>query len=359
VLFRQISAFEGHTCGVTTENRAYCWGYNVQGQVGDGTKTDFRDRPVAVAGGHLFRKVSVGVSHTCGVTTSDQAFCWGENRYGQLGDGTTMERLEPVRVTGGLSFRELVTGTNHTCGLAVGGRVYCWGDNAFGQLGSGTAGSGRTTPGVVARTLGFRLLSAGSGHTCGIASEGRLFCWGLNTSGQLGAGTLVEYRTEPTRVRIEGALLAGFTRVGAGRTHTCGVTNSRRIYCWGDNSFGALGHGTTGELRFAPVIVVGDFFFDGVDGGMWHTCGFTRSSRLKCWGRNEFGQLGNGTTTGRSTPGASIPNLFFRQVTGGAEYTCGVALDDRAYCWGDNRSGQLGDGSTTVRLTPTLVVVPS
>jgi alpha-tubulin suppressor-like RCC1 family protein len=353
--FRQISAFEGHTCGVTTTDKAYCWGYNVQGQLGHGTKGDIRLRPVAVAGGHQFLQVSAGVSHTCGVTTSNQAFCWGENRFGQLGDGTTTERLEPVPVLGGIKFGEVVTGTNHSCGLALSGAVYCWGFNDSGQLGDGTTGNGRSSPGLIVRSLRFRQLSAGSLHTCGLATNDRIFCWGSNRSGQLGIGTTESHRSQPTRV----ARNVFFGQVGAGRSHTCGVALDRRAYCWGDNSFGALGHGTTGELRFSPVVVVGDFKYRGLDGGMWHTCGITGSARLKCWGGNESGQLGNGTTTDRSTPGAAARGLLFRQVTGGAAYTCGVTLDDQGYCWGSNSAGQLGDGTTTTRTTPVAVVGPS
>jgi alpha-tubulin suppressor-like RCC1 family protein len=330
--FRQISAFEGHTCGVTTSDQAYCWGYNLHGQGGNGTRVHPQLRPVAVAGGHRFRQVSTGVFHTCGVTVSNQALCWGENHSGQRGDGTTTARAVPTPVVGGIDFREVVTGTSHTCGLALNGAVYCWGDNGSGQLGDGTTGGERHTPGLIARTLRFRHLSAGSVHTCGVATNDRIFCWGFNGLGAVGDGTRTTYRPEPTRV-------AGpffFSQVAAGRSHTCGITSDRRTYCWGDNSYGALGHGTEGDARFAPVVVVGDFNFTALDGGSWHTCAITGAARLKCWGGNQSGQLGNGTTNDRSTPGASARNLLFRQVAGGAAYTCGVTLDNQGYCWGSN-----------------------
>jgi alpha-tubulin suppressor-like RCC1 family protein len=352
--FRQISAFEGHTCGVTTTDQAYCWGYNLHGQGGNGTNDHPQLRPVAVAGGHRFRQVSTGVFHTCGVTVGNQAFCWGENHSGQLGNGTTATRWRPSLVAGGLSFRQVVTGTSHTCGLALNGAVYCWGDNGSGQLGDGTTGGERATPGPIARGLRFRHLSAGSVHTCGVATNDRIFCWGFNGLGAVGDGTRTTYRPEPTRV-------AGkffFSQVGAGRSHTCGVTTDRRAYCWGDNSYGALGHGTTGEARFAPVVVVGDFNFTALDGGSWQTCGITGAARLKCWGGNQSGQLGNGTTRDRSTPGAAARGLLFRQVVGGAAYTCGVTLDNQGYCWGSNSDGQLGDGTTTDRHTPVAVAGP-
>jgi alpha-tubulin suppressor-like RCC1 family protein len=228
--------------------------------------------------------------------------------------------------------------------------AYCWGENFVGQLGDGTTNPSRPTPGAVARTLRFRQLSAGSLHTCGVTISDRIFCWGSNQGGQLGDATRTD---RPRAVRVAGDLY--FSRVGAGTGHTCGVTLDQRAYCWGDNSFGAIGDGTTGNLRLLPVPVAGNFRFRQTEGGMWHTCGVTPGDRVKCWGFNEAGQLGNGTNADHSTPGAVSGGLLFRQVVGGAAYTCGVTLDNRAYCWGFNQEGELGDGTTTPRSKPRAV----
>ncbi|HUR95622.1 MAG TPA: hypothetical protein VMY76_13620 [Gemmatimonadales bacterium] len=345
--FRQVSAFSGHSCGVTPELQAFCWGYNLQGQLGDGTRTQ-RLEPVAVAGGHRFRQVSAGVAHTCGVTPADRIFCWGENTRGQLGDGTRAAHLMPVRVSGALEFREVVTGTGHTCAIASDEAAYCWGDDGLGQLGIGSAGEARPTPTAVAGGLHFRHLTAGSIHTCGVTTSDRIYCWGSNAAGQLGDGTRTN---RASAVAVASGL--SFQQVAAGTGHTCGVTLEKLAYCWGDNSFGAVGDGTSGNERLSPVAVAGGFRFRQVDGGMWHTCGITASDNIKCWGRNDSGQLGNGTTATRLTPSAVAgPGLAFRQISGGAAYTCGVITDDTGYCWGGNSEGELGDGTTTRRLVP-------
>jgi alpha-tubulin suppressor-like RCC1 family protein len=351
--FGQLSTLSAHTCGVTTDNLAYCWGYNLQGQVGDGTKKHPRLAPTAVVGMRRFRQVSGGVAHTCAVTLNHRAFCWGENRSGQLGDGTTTPRRRPEPVVGGLQFRQIVTGTAHTCGITLDDVAYCWGENFGGELGDGTINPGRPTPGPVAGTLHFRQLSVGSLHTCGLTTTDQIFCWGSNLSGQLGDGTTTD-RTSP--VQVTGGLR--FRQVGAGTGHTCGLTLDKRAYCWGDNSFGAVGDGSSGNQRLVPVAVAGDFRFRQVDGGMFHTCGVTQGNRAKCWGFNEAGQLGDGTTADHTTPGAVAGGLLFRQVVGGHAYTCGITVDDRAYCWGFNQEGELGDGTTTPRLIPRAVASP-
>jgi alpha-tubulin suppressor-like RCC1 family protein len=168
-----------HTCGVTTGGVAYCWGWNSQGVLGDGTATN-RTTPVAVAGGLSFAAVSASVFHT--------AYCWGANAQGWLGDGTTTGRLTPVLVSGGLSFAAVSAGNGHTCGVTTGGVAYCWGSNAFGKLGDG-ADSRSTTPVAVAGGLSFASVSAGGNHTCGVTTGGDAYCWGWNNTGQLGNGT--------------------------------------------------------------------------------------------------------------------------------------------------------------------------
>jgi alpha-tubulin suppressor-like RCC1 family protein len=349
--FRQVSAGVQHTCGVTPDDRAYCWGVNSDGELGDGTTTQ-RLTPVPVLGGLKFRQVSAGQGHTCGVTTDNRAYCWGNNLFHQLGDGTTTTRLTPVPVAGGLRFRQVSVGDYHTCGWTYpDSRAYCWGFNGWGGLGDGT-NADRASPVAVAGGRVFRQVSAGFNHTCAVTPTYEAYCWGLNDRGQLGDSTEVAFRLAPV-------LVAGghrFAQADAGLRQTCAVTSGGRAFCWGDGRQGQLGNGKT-YLSFWPRRVAGTLYFTRVSVGNSHTCAETNENRAYCWGINYFGQLGDGTTTTRLTPVAVAGGLYFSQVSAGY-HTCGRTPEAVAYCWGDNFAGQLGDGTTTDRLVPTAVSGP-
>lgn len=195
-----ITAGRRHSCALSTAGDAYCWGDNGVGQLGDGTTTD-RLVPTAVSGGLSLVEVSASSTHTCGVTTGDEAYCWGSNSDGQLGDGTTTDRLVPTAVSGGLSLVEIRAGGQlFTCARATGGAAYCWGHNGVGQLGIGTfTGSGFSTPQAVTGGSTFAGLTAGGSHACGLATTDGAYCWGMNGTGQLGDGTTTT-RASPSRV---------------------------------------------------------------------------------------------------------------------------------------------------------------
>jgi alpha-tubulin suppressor-like RCC1 family protein len=360
--FAQVSTGTFHSCGVTTDGRAYCWGGNDKGQLGDGTTfiNTARTTPSAVIGGLRFRHVSVGYEHSCGITLDDRAFCWGMNFFGQLGNGTQgsdhFSVATPAEVVGGRRFRQVRAGYSHTCAITRANIAYCWGENVYGQLGDGTVigdatpDRGRATPVRVLGGVQWRQLSGGGEHTCGVTQTDQLYCWGLNEDGQLGNGTTIN-RTRP--VPVSGG--RQFRQVEAGGHHTCAVTTGNLAYCWGLNFNGALGDGTT-TRRLTPGAVAGLRRFDHVNAGDLHTCGVTLTGRGFCWGRNEMGQLGNGTLTNRTTPVLIAGGLTLSQVSAGLFHSCGVTTGNRAYCWGSG--GLLGDGTFTRRLTPVPVVGP-
>ncbi|HVT40826.1 MAG TPA: hypothetical protein VHE78_17435 [Gemmatimonadaceae bacterium] len=248
-----MSASGAHTCGVTRSGAAYCWGSNEDGQLGDGTHAA-RSKPVAVSGGLMFAAVTAGVAHTCGLTTGGAAYCWGDNSDGQLGNGTRAASSTPVAVTGKMIFATVSAGFYFTCGLTSAGAAYCWGRNDRGQLGIGTTGAWRSTPVAVAGGLSFVSVSApGSGtHACGLTARGAVWCWGDNIAGQLGNGTRT---SSATPVPVAGGL--AFVAVGTGVVHSCARTTSGAVYCWGNNDRGQLGDGTrTASLTPVPVRTV-------------------------------------------------------------------------------------------------------
>jgi alpha-tubulin suppressor-like RCC1 family protein len=363
--FDQVSAGSRHTCGVTAEHRAYCWGWNFYGQLGNGESTDpgsgtiapDRHAPVPVLTDLRFRQVSAGTYHTCGVTTDFQAYCWGSNADGSLGDGTTTDRVTPVPVAGGHQFRLVDAGDAHTCGVSYPDNLaYCWGVNSRGAIGDGVLTLGkRLTPSAVAGGRQFRQVAAGLDHTCGVTTTNRAFCWGSDSVGQLGdSNSATLYSFAP--VAVAGS--RRFRQVDAGAAFTCAVTTTERAFCWGSGREGQIGDGRT-FLRFWPRAVAGGHSFERVTTGYTHTCGEATDNRAYCWGH---GALGDGTTTQRLTPTLVAGGHFFSQVSaGGSEFgshTCGKTGAGVAFCWGWNEYGQVGDGTTTSRLKPRAVVGP-
>ncbi|MFL5493489.1 MAG: RCC1 domain-containing protein [Gemmatimonadales bacterium] len=252
---RQVSAGDSHTCAVTTDQRAYCWGLltdDMPVALGNGS-TVGSATPVRVSGSLVFRQVSVGTGHSCGVTTSDEAFCWGDNQYGQIGDGeaSASNRLTPSRVAGTRRFRQVDAGVFHTCAVTLAYRAFCWGDNRAGQLGDGTT-TPRAVPRAVSGGIAFERVTAGRQFSCGETTENRTYCWGSNVSGQLGDGSGTSGSATPV-------LVAGghfFDQVSAGYFHACAKTGAGRAFCWGNNGNGGLGDGTTTD-RSTPRAVTG------------------------------------------------------------------------------------------------------
>jgi alpha-tubulin suppressor-like RCC1 family protein len=323
--FASLTAGWYHTCGLTSSGAAYCWGRNADGQLGDGSTDSSagyqRLTPVAVVGGLRFASLTAGGEHTCGVTTGGAAYCWGHDNAGQLGDSSTdsstgYHRSAPVAVAGGLTFANLAAGGYHTCGATSSGAAYCWGNDFFGQLGDGQAtqavcftlrqpltGQCSTTPVAVAGGLTFASVTAGVYHTCGVTTGGAAYCWGFDGYGQLGDGVPYFSSIRPVPLAVAGGLT--FTNVTAEWAHTCGLRSNGAAYCWGDNGTGELGDNSTTQ-RLSPVAVAGGLTFGSLTTGQMHTCGVTTAGAAYCWGDNAYGELGDGSTIQRLTPVAVV-----------------------------------------------------
>jgi alpha-tubulin suppressor-like RCC1 family protein/predicted small lipoprotein YifL len=299
-----------HTCLLTEAGSAYCWGSNDSGQLGNDTVTTICSAgyvcswlPVPVLGGLSFNTIAGGDYGTCGITTSQLAYCWGENAHGEVGDGSTILRPTPVPVSGGLSFRSIAVGREHACGVTTDSLAYCWGNNGDGQLGIGAAdATPHTTPQPVVGGLHLTAISTGAFHTCAVTAGGAAYCWGRNTSGQVG-------------------------------TTTCGAPPCS-----------------------TPTSVDGGVSFSQVSAGQWHTCGLTDQGDAYCWGLGTSYQLGNGSDGSQASPGIVLGTIKWAFITAAEQHTCGLSIGLVAYCWGGNGYGQLGTGSSADAITPVRVV---
>ncbi len=322
-------------------------------------------------------RLSMGGLHGCFVEPAGSVRCWGSNRQGQLGLGVEGgESPLPERVPGLAGIVAIAAGATHTCALNRQRRVTCWGNNASGQLGDGTF-EVRTRP-EFSRADDVLELRAGGDNTCARTRDGRVFCWGCNLAGQLGNGRstadLLENGGElgveaareinqPSPVRVVGLVETTEVTVGTASTcnnHVCALGRLGKVRCWGDSRFGGLGDGTPPPSRLpssraAPTTVPGLDPTKSLGTGGGHTCAVLRSSTLACWGRNDYGQLGDGSTSMRRAP-VIVPDLDqVEAVALGGSHTCALLRGGRVSCWGRNHAGQLGTGDEEDRHSPTLV----
>ena len=372
------------TCALTQSGAVYCWGWNSNRELGNGSTTHSA-LPTAVLGvggvGTLtgVAAITAGINHACALTTAGAVVCWGSNDYGRLGDGSTAQRTTPVAVmnadgSGPLSGIAAISAggqTNHTCALTTAGTVLCWGNNSNGQLGDGST-TNRPLPvavkglGGTGELSGVAAIAVGWSHTCALTQAGAALCWGNNGNGQLGGGGGTGNQTTPVAVQGLGGTgtLTGITSIVAGAYHTCAVTQAGAALCWGNNGNGQLGDGSIAQTT-APVAVKGvggtGTLSDvtAIAAGNHHTCARMQTGAAQCWGANGYGQLGDGSTTQRPTP-VAVPSLGtgVAALTAGPFHTCALAQTGTVQCWGSNYYGPLGNGTNTQSPTPTPTAAP-
>jgi subtilisin family serine protease/alpha-tubulin suppressor-like RCC1 family protein len=343
----QLDVGNGPTCALLGDSTVRCWGFNEYGQLGDGTTID-RHTPVAVTGLSNVVAVDAGYLHSCAVLADTTVRCWGFNEYGQLGDGTTIDRLTPVAVAGLTGVESLAVGDHSTCALLDDATVRCWGRNLEGQLGDGTS-TNRPNPVPVSGLANVTGLSGSTSHTCARLTAGTVRCWGWNPYGALGDGSTTDRHTP---VAVAG--LSNVVAVRTGYYHSCALLVAAMVRCWGGNGWGQLGDGTMTD-RLSPVAVSGLSNVSALDVGGQNGCVVLANATARCWGANTDGQVGDGTFIGRTTPVAvsGLGSITALSVGGGD--SCAVLADATARCWGVNLFGEVGDGTVIRRPTPRVV----
>lgn len=333
-----VAAGQWHSLAVASDGAVWAWGFNGDGQLGDGTNVH-RRTPTRVSGLSRARAVATGSFHSLAVTADGALWAWGNNDNGQLGDGTTVNRHGPTRVPGLSGVRAVAASASHSLAVTADGALWAWGDNIHGQLGNGTT-IDRRRPTRVADLSGARAVAAGGSHSLAVTADGALWSWGMHGDGM----TPPEYL--PTRV----AGLPGARAVAAGASHSLAVTADGALWAWGYNDNGQLGDGTT-VARSAPARVSGLSGVRVVSAGGSHSLAVTSDGRAFAWGLNDKGQLGHPEAAARSAP-VRVPSLSgVRAVAAGASHSLAVT-DDGAFASGDNGDGRLGDGTTISRATP-------
>jgi len=302
-----------------------------------------------------FVSVSAGSGHSCALTNEGVAYCWGGNPVGQLGSDSAQQHCAtlgrpyrcsptPLRVKGAQRFTSLGLGAPVTCGLLESGAAYCWGDRSFGPIGD-TALATWTTPVMVADTPTFVSLSAGSGVFCGVTGSGAAYCAGRRNNGVLGVGDpAAAFGEQRQPVPISGSLTFSAIGIG-GNGFACALTRDGRAYCWGmDAGWGVLGR--RGARSSSPLLIADAPRFQSLSVGGYHVCGLTPDGTAFCWGGGTHGQLGNGDEESSLRPVRVDAPLVFRSISAGGSHTCAVTAEGVAYCWGSNDSGQLGNPNT-------------
>jgi alpha-tubulin suppressor-like RCC1 family protein len=372
-VFVSITTGRSHTCGLTAEGVAYCWGRDNNGQLGNGGASLDTQSPSPVdsstmTGNKAFVSIQNGVVHTCGLTVDGVAYCWGLDSRGQLGNGggsLATQSPSPVDtsiILGNKAFVQMTAGGEHSCGLTADGVAYCWGSNQYGQLGNGDSAIDKESPSPVeTSTIGgnksFVKLSVRVDHTCGLTADGAAVCWGSDAHGQIGNGGGSQDMNSPSVVDTSTVgWKKAFVKLAAGIDYACGMTPMGTIYCWGSDAYGGLGNGGTSLDSQSPLpvdtsTIIGNKAFVQLDTGVSHTCAITAEGVVYCWGRDTDGQLGNGgasldTQSPSPADTSTIPgNRVFVQLAGGELQTCGLTADGVAYCWGSDAYGQLGNGN--------------
>lgn len=354
----RLASGGNHTCALNTGGGAKCWGSDSGGQLGDygGGSVVFSTAPQNVIASANVVALTAGAEHSCALLANGTVRCWGENSYGQLGDGTTTHFGLPVNVPGISGIASLSTGpaSRHTCAVFRNGDLTCWGRNDRGQLGNPSlpptfSAVPQDVPSLYGQTLA---VAAGSAHTCAVTTSRTVKCWGRNSEGQLGNGTTVD---SAVPVAVPG--VADVREIVAGASHSCALLAGGLVKCWGRNGDGELGNGSSTSFSATPVDVAGLDAATQLSAGGQHTCAVRSGGSAWCWGRNSEGELGDVTLASRKVPVLVTSTAStVSQVSAGGFHTCAMISGGGVECWGFNASGQVGDGTAAHRTTPQLVV---
>lgn len=337
-----IAVGSTHSCGINATGKLFCWGRDTNGALGDGAANVDQLYPVPIDVGNSYMSVAVGDSSTCAITTVNSLMCWGKNTNGQLGIGSLTATNVPTYVDTG--FAKVSMGLNSTCGLKTDGSVKCWGSQTNGRIGNGLNTGNAVSPEPVTIAGAAVDVTVGTDHACAVRDNGAVYCWGGNTYGQVGDGTTTEALTP-----VEIATGGGIVQVSGGQYYTCVLRADGKAFCWGQGTWGKLGQGSSSSSS-SPVAAQATFNFSSIKAGGNSTCGIDQlDSRLKCWGYGHYGLLGDGlrrTSNFSPIEATLLPGTTTNFSLNGTN-ACAVS-QGKGFCWGGNHSTQLGIGASPI-----------
>lgn len=344
---KALAAGGNHTCAVKN-GEVYCWGENGFGELGGGTVGENATRPIKVEGLRDVVALASGRFHNCALLENGTVSCWGRNDAGQLGNGKKDWQItSPTRVEGLRDVIMLAAGVAHTCAVMSDGTAACWGDNESGRLGNGSSGSHAKEPVVVPNLRDVVEIAAGLEHTCARHADGTVSCWGGNQFGQLGIGTSGNDAGKLVPTPVPG--LSRVVEIAAGLNHTCARLENGDVACWGYDYSGQLGSGVAGKTTGTPKPTVIRHLHHVIElaAGEAHTCARMADDDVLCWGANFSGQIGDGSEDALPKPYPTYVLQVYDalELAAGDNHSC-ARFQTHVSCWGENESGQLGDGTT-------------
>jgi alpha-tubulin suppressor-like RCC1 family protein len=355
---RGLWSGEDFSCAALTDGSVACWGNNPKGMLGDGTRSPGRTTPTTIAGLSGAIAIGGGFLVGCAVREDRTLWCWGDNAYQELGPTAANPQVTPIQIPGVADVVEIGGGGTQTCVRTLSGAIQCWGEGTHGQLGNGSTTSSATPVSVSGIPPAIQI-SAGAFHTCALDTDHHVWCWGQNNSGQLGVDTGGADSLVP--IQVIGIPTAAM--LVANLNQTCIAGTDGTAWCWGYNVTGQLGDNTTTN-RTTPVqvlgvtdavqIATGGFFSPGPGGT---TCARDASGAVGCWGWNLYSQLGNGDTTDQHTRVPVTGIVDGDLLSTGLGHSCVRHASGELSCWGRNGNGQLGTGTTSTYTTPQTVLL--
>ena len=345
--WKNISSGYFQTIAIKSDGTLWTWGQNSYGQLGDGTIID-RNTPKQIGISINWQSVYAGYGHTIGIKTDGTLWAWGLNSSGQLGDGTIINKSIPVQIGNDSNWQSISCGYNHTVAIKNDGTIWAWGKNQFGQLGIGSK-INKNTPTQIGIDENWKMISAGDFHTLAIKTDGTLWAWGFNDNGQLGDNTLIDKLSPINIDNSTDWLLVS----GGGDFFTVAIKTNGTLWAWGWNFYGQLGDGTNLD-KIVPTQIGIETNWKSIFAAVQHNLAIKKNGTLWAWGRNDFGgELGDGTLIDKNYP-IQIGTSSWESISAKA-HSIALNNDGTLWSWGYNKFGALGDGTNIDKNTPTQI----